>query len=141
MIGNRKQAYKWTVTRSDDVYAVLDSVMPYLITKHERGNLLYRLREIKSRGFVRKGVSRGKLILSDSAVADCRVLFEKMRELNFRGLREAGGELLGSPERVISSQGETGMSRKVQRLGVEARTASNTPTSALPEREDIVRTV
>jgi len=57
---------------------------------------------------------------------------------NAQSLVKKGGELLGSLEQVISSQAETGMSRKVQRLGVESRTDSNTPTSAAPERDDIV---
>jgi len=61
--------------------------------------------------------------------------------LNFRGISEAQGELLGSPGRTISSQALAGMLEKVQRLGVETRPVSNAPTSALPEREDIVRAV
>jgi hypothetical protein len=50
-----------------------------------------------------------------------------------------GGELLGSPERVISSQAKVGIPLKVQRLEDEARTAGNFSTSAIRESEDIVR--
>lgn len=139
MSGNRKIAYKWQVTVAAHIYEILDAVKPFLVIKEERAELLYKLRTIKSQGFVRKGHSRGKLILSDEVVASCYVLFEKMRELNWRGLREKEGELLGSPERTISSQAGLGIAQTVQRLEAEARTASNASTSALPERDDIVR--
>ena len=137
--GNRKQAYKWTVFRKDDLYALLDATYPYLITKRERADLLYRLREIKLQPLVRKGINRGKWILSDEVVSKCSVLFEKMRELNYRGLNEKRGELLENPNRTISSQAEVGISQKVQRLTTESRTDSNVDTSALSERNDIVR--
>lgn len=39
----------------------------------------------------------------------------------------------------ILSQAEIGISRKVQRLGDEARTAGNSPTRTPPERDEIVR--
>ena len=42
-------------------------------------------------------------------------------------------ELLGTPLWTISSQAETGMFQKVQRLEVETRTVGNTSTSALPK--------
>jgi hypothetical protein len=62
------------------------------------------------------------------------------KEHEFRFL-EKGGELLGSPERTISSQSEAGTLRQVQRLEAESRPDSNASTSAAPEREDIVRSL
>jgi len=48
------------------------------------------------------------------------------------------GELLGNLYKIISSQAELGIVRKVQRLQAEARTAGNACTSALNESCDIV---
>jgi hypothetical protein len=55
-----------------------------------------------------------------------------------RALHEKDGELLGHPERTISSQARVGTPLKVQRLTAESRPDSNADTSAVPERDDIV---
>lgn len=137
--GNRKQSYKWLVTVARDIYSILDLVYPLLVIKKGQSDLLYRLREIKSRPLIRHGKQRGVYLLSDETVKDCKILFAKCKELNFRGLREKDGELLESPGRTISSQDLAGMLSKVQRLESESRTDSNLSTSAVPERDDIVR--
>ena len=55
----------------------------------------------------------------------------------FRAIRK-DGELLGLPERKISSQDEAGMRHKVQRLEAEARTVGNASTRPVHESDDIV---
>jgi len=84
-IGNRKDHYKWTIARKDDVYSLLDAMSPYLITKKEKSFLLYKLREIKSRPLIRKGLVKGRLITSNETIGELRLLSAKMSELNFRG--------------------------------------------------------
>ena len=64
---------------------------------------------------------------------DCHILAHKKYKPKCKG-----GELLENLYEIISSQAESGMIRKVQRLGVESRTDSNTPTSAVHESDDIV---
>ncbi len=82
---NRKNGYKWTVFKKEELYTLLDAIRPYLVTKSPRADVLYKLRELKNQPLVRKNVQRGRLLTSDTVVAGCKVLFEKMRELNFRG--------------------------------------------------------
>lgn len=127
---NRRPYWKWHVTQAE-LLELLPIVRNLLIVKKQICSLVFAMRELQS--------SDWRTTQPDILAARERV-FGEAKSVNKRGLRETGGELLGSPDRVISSQGETGMSRKVQRLGAEARTASNAPTSALPERDDIVRT-
>ncbi len=83
--GNRKEYYKWTVAKSVDVYALLDAISPYLITKKERSFLLYKLRDIKSRPVIRKGLYLGGTITPEETIKDLKLLASKMSELNFRG--------------------------------------------------------
>ena len=83
---NRKDAYKWFVTVSKDIYDILDAIYPYLITKRSRADILYRLREIKKTPLIRKGVNRGNWIASDDVIQKQKALFTTMADLNFRGL-------------------------------------------------------
>ena len=58
---------------------------------------------------------------------------------NLHSFKE-GSELLENLEQTISSQAEVGILQKVQRLEAETRTVGNASTSAVPLRDDIVRT-
>lgn len=60
------------------------------------------------------------------------------KRFHSEGVKVQGGELLESPERIISSQAKEGIPLKVQRLEGESRTDSNPSMSAVPVREDIV---
>jgi hypothetical protein len=136
--GNRKDHYKWTVARMADVYDLLDAIYPYLITKKEKADLLYKLREIKRRPLVRRGISRGRLITSDATLKDLRLIAAKMAELNFRGY---------NANRVNSEKLQNGQLRAElvdcarQPEGVEVKAEETImPISALPERDDMTRT-
>ena len=79
------------------------------------------------------------LVLSmDNGITLC-VKCHKLVHKSYRPSSK-GGEFLGTLDyETIRSQARAGMLLKVQRLGAESRTDSNAPTSAAPERDDIVR--
>ena len=83
-------------------------------------------------------------LLASNGISLCKPCHQKIKnkELQYADYFKSiikGGELLGNLEQVISSQDEMGTSHKVQRLEDETRTVGNSSTSAVPEREDIVR--
>jgi len=69
-----------------------------------------------------------------------RIRGKKSRVRQYSKPKRKRGELRENLEQIIRSQALLGTARKVQRLEAESRTDSNASTSALPEREEIVRT-
>ena len=126
--GNSKPYWKWMVKQSEAL-ELLVLLRPWLIVKRRVTSLVFALRELQSSDW--RNV--------DPKISEAReVIYAQIKEANFRGVKRKEGELLGSPERTISSQAEEGILLKVQRLEAESRTDSNASKSAFPERDEIV---
>lgn len=133
-IKNWKTSFKWRLG-NNKVTPFLLAIYPFLIIKKKQAKVV--LEFLKKRRHIRKNMS---LKVSTKEFQYRNSCFSLLKKLNFRGLNEKESELLGNPERIISSQAEVGILRKVQRLETESRTDNNVSKSALPEKDDIVRT-
>lgn len=97
---NRRPYWKWRVPQGEAI-PLLVLMQPWLIVKRKVTSLVFKLRESQN------GL-RNCFSLSADTVIERERIYAEIKEANRRGYLKKECELLGNPERAISSQASQG---------------------------------